>query len=601
MKNVANKANLPAWEFKNSYGTLTSSAFRKERQRLEANLHLLNGLVPNAKDAVSVEMALGLLRETACLLDSLIGYCRCLSALDSREQEPGKESTKIWKLHARYYSMLCEVFRYLDELKESDPLWKEFDFRPWESYAKRIAGRWNFALSPASSAMYYGLRESNFIPCQELYRSLNAHLVAKVRTMDGLTKNQSHSQCIAVLKTSEDPILRQTTFSALNEYYAQHAYIYASIFNMLAGFRLEGFKASGCGFMAPAYWQNYLSEAAAETMLSTVRSKLEMLRKSVTLRAFYEKKAALDVWDLNAPAPVKRAENVPYGTALDKIKEAGKILDEEIPSLFEEFVGRGWVEARQIPGKQYGAFFQGICSLNEPRIFSTYLGTFASMSQQAIMFGHAWHFWLMRELPYEQRKTSRAMMEVAGHFFALRLFEHIQETSVEPQERLQARWQELTFISNYILNMGVRFEFEKSFYEERQNGSVSLSAISHLLSKAWEEWYGVSTNGTDPYLWINRGQFYKIDDYFYHYPYIFGILCAYGLSEIRKGIPEIFPSIYQSFLKESGSMSADELFRKYFKVNLAQPEFWEQCLEAIAGKIVLFEKEVRAAQEAESV
>ena len=97
----------------------------------------------------------------------------------------------------------------------------------------------------------------------------------------------------------------------------------------------------------------------------------------------------MEVWDLNAPAPLRREIHIPYEEALEKIKEVGKVLDECIPETFDLFVEKGWVEVRQLPGKQNGAFFQGILSLNEPRIFSTYLGSFASMSQQAIMYGHA--------------------------------------------------------------------------------------------------------------------------------------------------------------------------------------------------------------------
>ena len=197
----------------------------------------------------------------------------------------------------------------------------------------------------------------------------------------------------------------------------------------------------------------------------------------------------MDVWDLNAPAPLRREIHIPYEEALDKIKEVGKVLDERIPETFELFVEKGWVEARQLPGKQNGAFFQGILSLNEPRIFSTYLGSFASMSQQAIMYGHAWHFWLQRELPAQERKIPRALMEVAGHFFALLLFEEIQEKAASTEEKLEALWQELTFISNYVINMGVRFDFERSFFEERRKGVLSVTKISNLLSEAWQAWY----------------------------------------------------------------------------------------------------------------
>lgn len=586
------KNKMPAWDFRSSYGGLTSQAYRKARQRLEADIHILSGLVPNAKDAVSISIALEHLAEVFSLTDSLIGYCRCLSAIDTREQEAAKERVRLWEIHSRYYELITGLFHRLTELKKSDPIWKELDFSKWEWLFERVSSRWSFSLSPRALQLLYELKASNFVPCSDLYHSVNSHLVATVRTMDGLTKHQSHSQCIAVLKTSEDPKLRQSTFAALNEYYSQNAYLYASIFNMLTGFRLKGFEFAHMDF-APAYWQNAVSSEAVDALMTAVRADRHMLRKSVISRALFTGRSAMDVWDLNAPAPLRREIHIPYEEALDKIKEVGKVLDERIPETFELFVEKGWVEARQLPGKQNGAFFQGILSLNEPRIFSTYLGSFASMSQQAIMYGHAWHFWLQRELPAQERKIPRALMEVAGHFFALLLFEEIQEKAASTEEKLEALWQELTFISNYVINMGVRFDFERSFFEERRKGVLSVTKISNLLSEAWQAWYGESTAGIDPYLWINRGQFYKIDDYFYNYPYIFGTVCAYGLSEIRHRMPEVFPKIYSDFLFNSGRMSVDDLFKKFFKIDITQPEFWEGGLKAMERKISVFEAEAR--------
>ena len=67
------KNKMPAWDFRSSYGGLTSQAYRKARQRLEADIHILSGLVPNAKDAVSISIALEHLAEVFSLTDSLIG------------------------------------------------------------------------------------------------------------------------------------------------------------------------------------------------------------------------------------------------------------------------------------------------------------------------------------------------------------------------------------------------------------------------------------------------------------------------------------------------------------------------------------------------
>ena len=78
-----------------------------------------------------------------------------------------------------------------------------------------------------------------------------------------------------------------------------------------------------------------------------------------------------------------------------------------------------------------------------------------------------------------------------------------------------------------------------------------------------------------------------------HLPYIFGTVCAYGLSEIRHRMPEVFPKIYSDFLFNSGRMSVDDLFKKFFKIDITQPEFWESGLKAMERKISVFEAEAR--------
>lgn len=43
----------------------------------------------------------------------------------------------------------------------------------------------------------------------------------------------------------------------------------------------------------------------------------------------------------------------------------------------------------------------------------------------------------------------------------------------------------------------------------------------------------------------------------------------------------------------SGRMSVEELFRKFFMIELSQPDFWEMCLAGIERKIAAFEKAAR--------
>ena len=58
-------------------------------------------------------------------------------------------------------------------------------------------------------------------------------------------------------------------------------------------------------------------------------------------------------------------------------------------------------------------------------------------------------------------------------------------------------------------------------------------------------------------------------------------------------MPEVFPKIYSEYLQNSGRMSVDDLFKKFFKVDITQPEFWESGLKAMERKIAVFETEAR--------
>ena len=113
---------------------------------------------------------------------------------------------------------------------------------------------------------------------------------------------------------------------------------------------------------------------------------------------------------------------IPYEEALEKIKEVGKVLDERIPETFDLFVEKGWLKYASCRENKTALSSKVFCRLMSREFFSTYLGSFASMSQQAIMYGHAWHFWLQRGLPAQERKIPRALMEVAGHFFCTAAF-----------------------------------------------------------------------------------------------------------------------------------------------------------------------------------
>ena len=76
-----------------------------------------------------------------------------------------------------------------------------------------------------------------------------------------------------------------------------------------------------------------------------------------------------------------------------------------------------------------------------------------------------------------------------------------------------------------------------------------------------------------------KPHFYKTDQYLYNYPYTIGYLISCFLVGEFKLKKEKFISVYKEFLRDSGSMSVDEILKKHFKKDIKSSEFWLECIK----------------------
>ena len=251
------------------------------------------------------------------------------------------------------------------------------------------------------------------------------------------------------------------------------------------------------------------------------------------------------------------------------IKKALKPLGED--SFIELMIDKHWIESDVRENKAGGAFFVSLPKFKQPRIFTTYMNTLSHLIQQAHELGHAWHYYLMRDLPVLSANFPMSLAESASTFNETLLRNELKK---DDSLRVEILWQELKSAANFLLHISVRYEFETGFIKLRQKGQVSKKDANDLLKQTWDKFYKDSTSDVEEFLPYFKPHFYKTDNYIYNYPYSVGyLLSQFFLSEFKKDEAK-FCKIYKQFLIECGTKSVEELMKKHFKKDTTKCEFW---------------------------
>ena len=215
------------------------------------------------------------------------------------------------------------------------------------------------------------------------------------------------------------------------------------------------------------------------------------------------------------------------------------------------------------------------------------MGTITTVLQQGHELGHAFHYWLMRDLPVVQTEFPMTLTETASTFNEAVIRRYLLERADE-KEAFGMLWQELRSAANFLMNTMVRMDFELAFLEERKKGVVSAKRAVELMRQAWHEWYGDSTTGADDYLWAYKLHYYKTDQLIYNYPYTVGYLLSQGLlTELDRRGKDFMP-FYRAMLRDTGRMTVDEIVEHHFGASASDPAFWEGCMTGALRSIRRF-------------
>ena len=190
----------------------------------------------------------------------------------------------------------------------------------------------------------------------------------------------------------------------------------------------------------------------------------------------------------------------------------------------------------------------------------------------------------MRDVRPYGRGYPMTLAETASTFGEqLLLSGMLEDSSVNDAQKAMLLDLEIGQGAVYLLDIPVRYEFEKSFYQERASGPLSVSRLKELMTDTQRRILGDVLQGgaEDPYFWASKLHFYITGITFYNFPYTFGYLLSRGLFARFKKDRRGFLPRYEELLRLAGSDSAESVVRRTMGCELESPSFWAEAIESL--------------------
>ena len=608
-----------SWDLASEYPGLDSADVEEDLARLTTLLdevERLNAvLVPllEAAGDLSVEAAQGAIEagrrifavseEAARLLRDPGVYANCLLSVDSGDAGALALRGRLQSFRKRFAELSEPLSQFLDRVPDDvvEAWLADGATAPARFSVEHSRKRRHELLGIEEETLAAALAEDGIHAWGRLYDQLSGTLTCEV-----MLGNEERTMGLAEasgLMQKPDDALRENAWRAINGAWEEHAESCAAAVNAIAGWRLEMCRRRSRGgrpvhFLdAPAHL-NRISRATLDTILQVAAESVPLARRAARLQARAYGKEKYGPWDQRAPAPLRSGDEgggapIPYPEAVDVIAASYGSVAPRMGEFVRMMAERCWIEGTIGGRKRPGAYCTGFDKSRTPRVYMTYTGGASDVITLAHELGHAWHSWVMRDLPDCQRRYGMSLAETASTFGEATVRDALLERTRTPADELAIVWEEASALVAFILNIPARFDFEKDFYEARSDRPLRPAELNEMMSAAWRKWYGDSLAEPDPLFWSSKLHFYISGLSFYNFPYLFGYLFSLGVYARRDELGDEFFPRYEALLRDTGRMTAEDLAAKHLDVDLTRPDFWRGTVEMLESRIDRFEELVR--------
>jgi len=513
-------------------------------------------------------------------------YIGCLSACDARNEKYARAESDIAILGAGVAKLEIELFRAIR--KASKTVFESFTARKGFKGARHFLNKMlieaRHSMAPELERLAEDLGVDGIEAWGRLYDSISGKLEFDMEFPDGKKERLPISMRRSLLD-NPDRRIRRAAFEGGNAAWQSVETVAASALNAISGTRLTLNKNRGIKhFLEVALFQSSITRKTLDAMMQAIYENLELPRRILRLKAKMMGTRGVAWYDLGAPIPLAEQEELSWkkGRALvkDSFSRAYPALGDFIQKTFE----RKWIEWETREGKRPGAFCTSSLLTNESRVYMTFSGTMGDARTLAHEVGHAFHSHVMKGLRPFAHNYPMTLAETASTFAEMIFTDGMLKdpaTSAEMKKFILD--QELGHASIYLMDIPVRFEFEKALYEERAEGEISISRLKEMMTETQRRIFGdtLEPGGEDPMFWASKLHFYITEVTFYNFPYTFGFLLSRGLYHLFKTEGAAFLPRYEKFLELSGSDTCENVARASIGRDIETPQFWREAISSL--------------------
>ncbi|OQQ10228.1 oligoendopeptidase F [Vibrio splendidus] len=589
----------PSWDLSIAYSDLNDAKIEQDIELIQQCIELLNLHVEKRHIILAMQNAIQTSEAAGTLLSTINTFANCHASVDATHTEAKALLGRVAKLN----SEMSQAFSpYEDTLIHAEP---EFIDAVLEHESADVAGQ-RFAIESSRklSSSRLSVAEEQLLAAMKvdgrdgwgrLYDNLTGSLKLSLK-LDGEEEALGFSQAASLLYGSEFD-KQEPAWRAVQGAMKTHQESFASILNALAGWRLtenkKRSKISDVHFLDPSLHGSRIVPETLDTMMSVAKANRTVGQKAGLLMARVHGLDEMKPWNhLAAMPPLGDAESkvYPFDEAIEVIKTAFAEVNPEMADFVALMVENGWIDAAPTANKRLGAYCTKFAATRTPLVFMTWSGSRSDLMTLAHELGHAFHNWVMKDMPLCQTRYPMTLAETASIFAENIVRDHLLKQAETRNEKLEMLWEELSSSLALMVNIPVRFEFEKAFYEQREKGELTAQQLCDLMETTWKEWYGDAMTEADPYFWASKLHFSISQVSFYNYPYLFGYLFSKGVYAQRDAKGEQFYGDYVSLLRDTGSMMAEEVVQKHLGMDLTQADFWQQSIDMVKVQIDEFER-----------
>ena len=593
---TAARAELPRWDLTPIFPDLDSPAFANAFTALLTDLSNLDEVLPAGVQSqddprATLEGALDRLNDVSERQEVIWAYLYGLITTNSRDQQA---QSRFSELQARSVALEKASTRLdawlagqdVEALITASPVAREHAY-----YLRRAVARASHLMSPEEEALAADLGPAAGSAWGRLHGNLSSQILVEVDGEKG--RERLPMSEVRNLAHHADRKVRARAWQAELDAWRVHALPLAAALNGVKGEVVTLAKRRRWdGPLDEAVFANAIDQPILEALVGEARASFPEFRRYFKLKAEAIGVPALAWYDLFAPmGATDRVWTWPNATSF--IEERFSAFSPRLGELARRAVAERWIDAEPRAGKAGGAYCMYVGGPNS-RILQNFSTGYDGVSTLAHELGHAYHNLTQDGLEPLRHATPMCLAETASTFCETIIKEAALEDA-SSAEQIYILEQSLQGSAQIVVDIISRFDFEQAVCEQRLARELSADEFCELMLKAQEGTYGdgLDAEARHPYMWAVKGHYYRPEQSFYNFPYLFGLLFGLGLYAEARRDPAGFPGRYDALLRDTGNATASELAER-FGIDLRAPAFWRAGLDVVRADIDRLEALLRA-------